>query len=56
MVARLLPVEDNGAPDTLREDWNQAAMANLARAYGPGEPDYSAAMIIEPNPEYRPSV
>jgi len=29
-------------------------MANLARAYGPGEPDYSAAMIIEENPDYRP--
>jgi hypothetical protein len=29
-------------------------MANLARAYGPDEPDYSAAAIIEPNPDDRP--
>ena len=29
-------------------------MANLARAYGPDEPDYSATAIIEPNPHYRP--
>jgi hypothetical protein len=29
-------------------------MANLARAYGPDEPDYSAAAIIEPNPHYQP--
>ena len=54
VVARLLPAGDDGAPDTEREDWNRSAMANLARAYGPAEPDYSAAMIIEPNPDYRP--
>ena len=54
VIARLLPAEEDGAPDTDREDWNHAAMANLARAYGPGEPDYSAAMIIEENPDYRP--
>ncbi len=29
-------------------------MANLARAYDPDEPDYSATAIIEPNPHYRP--
>jgi antitoxin (DNA-binding transcriptional repressor) of toxin-antitoxin stability system len=54
VVARLLPAEEDGAPDTEREGWNRAAMANLARAYGPREPDYTAAMIIEPNPDYRP--
>ena len=53
-VARLLPAEDDGLPDAEREDWTRAAMANLARAYGPDEPDYSAAAIIEPNPQYRP--
>ncbi|MEY2429210.1 MAG: hypothetical protein QOJ40_2095 [Verrucomicrobiota bacterium] len=56
VVARLLPAEDNGSPDTEREDWNHAAMANLARAYGSGEPNYSAAMIIEPNPDYKPFI
>ena len=53
-VARLLPAEDDGITDTEREEWGRAAMANLARAYGPDEPDYTAAAIIEPNPHYRP--
>jgi len=53
-VARLLPAEEDGVPDAEREDWTRAAMANLARACGPDEPDYSAAAIIEPNPQYRP--
>jgi antitoxin (DNA-binding transcriptional repressor) of toxin-antitoxin stability system len=53
-VARLLPAEDDWVPDAEREEWTRAAMANLARAYGPDEPDYSAAAIIEPNPHYRP--
>ena len=52
-VARSLPAEDDGIPDAVREEWSRAAMANLARAYGPDEPDYSAAAIIEPNPHYR---
>jgi antitoxin (DNA-binding transcriptional repressor) of toxin-antitoxin stability system len=54
VVARLLPVEDNGAPEAEHEDWNRAAMANLASVYGVSEAEYSAAMIIEPNPHYRP--
>jgi len=53
-VARLLPAEDDGVPDAEREEWSRAAMANLARVYGPDEPDYSAAAIIESNPHYRP--
>lgn len=53
-VARLLPAEEDAGPDAEREEWARAAMANLARAYGPGEPDYSVAAIIEPNPHYRP--
>ena len=53
-VARLLPAEDDGVPDAGCEEWTRSAMANLARAYGPDEPDYSAAAIIEPNPHYRP--
>jgi antitoxin (DNA-binding transcriptional repressor) of toxin-antitoxin stability system len=53
-VARLLPAEEEGAPDAEREEWTRAAMANLERAYGPDEPDYSAAAIIERNPHYRP--
>jgi antitoxin (DNA-binding transcriptional repressor) of toxin-antitoxin stability system len=53
-VARLLPAEDEGVPDAEREELTRAAMANLARAYAPDEPDYNAAAIIEPNPHYRP--
>ena len=53
-VARLLPAEDDEVSDAEREEWTRSAMANLARAYGPDEPDYSVAAIIEPNPHYRP--
>ena len=53
-IARLLPAEDDGVPGTEREEWTRGAMANLARAYSPDEPAYSAASIIEPNPHYRP--
>ena len=53
-VARLLPAEDEGMPDAEHEEWARAAMANLTRAYGPDEPDYSTAAIIEPNPHYQP--
>ena len=53
-VARLLPAEDDGVPDAECEEWTRSAMANLARAYGPDEPEYSATAIIEPNPDYRP--
>src|SRR3974377_1970304 len=53
-VARLLPAEDGKVAEGESEEWTRAAMANLARAYGPDEPEYSAAAIIEPNPHYRP--
>ena len=53
-VARLLPAEGDAVAEDEHEEWTSAAMANLARAYGPDEPDYSAAAIIEPNPHYRP--
>jgi len=53
-VARLLPAEENGRPDTEREEWSRSAMRNLASAYDPDEPEYSAAAIIEPNPYYMP--
>ena len=53
-VARLLPIEESGPAEAEHEAWRQAALRNLARAYGPDEPDYSAAMIVESNPSYRP--
>jgi antitoxin (DNA-binding transcriptional repressor) of toxin-antitoxin stability system len=53
-VARLLPAEDDRVRDAEHEEWTGAAMANLERAYGPDDPDYSPSAIIEPNPRYRP--
>ena len=37
-----------------REFWYQLADQGLAMAYGDNEPDYSLAVIREPNPEYKP--
>jgi len=37
-----------------REFWYQLADQGLAMAYGDDEPDYSLAVIREPNPEYKP--
>ena len=53
VVARLLPAEDDATLEGEREEWTRAALASLARAYGPEEPEYSEAAIIEPNPHYR---
>jgi antitoxin (DNA-binding transcriptional repressor) of toxin-antitoxin stability system len=54
VVARLLPAEDDERTDSEHEEWGRAAMGNIARAYGPDEPEYSTAAIIEPNPRYWP--
>ncbi len=35
VVARLLPAEDDAAPDAEHEEWAGAAMANLARHLAP---------------------
>lgn len=40
------PVESDG------ELWARLARLNLERAYGVEEPDYSMAMLKEPNPAY----
>jgi hypothetical protein len=40
--------------DTEREDWNHVSSLNLNKAYGNEEPDYSPAMVKEPNCEYKP--
>jgi hypothetical protein len=45
------------APDDLADEyefWYRLAAQGLAMAYGDDEPDYSLAMIKEPNPEYKP--
>ena len=45
------------APDDLADEyefWYRLAAQGLALAYSDDEPDYSLAMIKEPNPEYKP--
>jgi hypothetical protein len=38
--------------DQERDDWARLALQNLARAYGPDEPEYSLGDIKEVNPDY----
>ena len=47
LLVVVLPEEDEE-----REDWIRASQANLARAYGENEPEYTLDMIKEPNPDY----
>lgn len=54
LVARLMPVEETDSLAVEREDWFGAAEQNLARAYGPDEPEYGPDRIVEPNPDYQP--
>ena len=35
-----------------REDWTRFSLANLERAYGDDEPEYSLDLIKEANPKY----
>lgn len=53
-VARLLPVEGADSLEVEREHWLGAAEENLARAYGPDEPEYGPEQIVEANPDYAP--
>jgi prevent-host-death family protein len=53
-VARLLPVEEAESLGVEREDWFRAAEQNLARAYGPDEPEYRPDQTVEANPHYQP--
>jgi prevent-host-death family protein len=53
-VARLLPVEESQPLAAEREDWSRAAAQNLGLAYGPDEPEYGPAQIVEANPHYEP--
>lgn len=36
------------------DDWFKFSINNLSRAYSDDEPEYTSAMIKEPNPEYIP--
>lgn len=50
LLVTVLPTETD--PD--REEFLRFAAQNLARAYGPDEPEYTLDMIKEPNPDYVP--
>ncbi len=38
--------------DEEREDWIRLSLANLQRAYGKDEPEYSLDLIKEANPKF----
>ncbi len=38
--------------DEERDDWTCLSLANLERAYGKDEPEYSLDLIKEANPKY----
>jgi hypothetical protein len=40
--------------DKEHEDWGDLSLRDLARAYGPTEPDYSKAVVKETNADYEP--
>ncbi len=47
LVVSVIEVED-----AEREDWIRLSLANLERAYGEDEPEYSLDLIKEANPKY----
>ncbi len=49
----LISVAEPGDEDAERQQWLAASTASLHAAYGDSEPNYSAAMVKESNPEYR---
>ena len=40
--------------DRERDEWSGFSLRDLARAYGPNEPDYSKAVVRETNADYEP--
>ncbi len=53
-IARLLPVEGADSLEVERQDWLRTSEQNLARTYGPDEPEYHPDQIVEANPGYEP--
>lgn len=50
----VLAVQQNDlALDAERREWVAFSLKNLARAYGPNEPEYDASMCKELNPDYQ---
>ena len=51
-VTVLVSVAESGERDAERQEWLSASATGLASAYGDSEPDYSASMVKESNPDY----
>jgi hypothetical protein len=48
----LVTVLPNGQSNGEQEEWLNLSTVSLAQAYGDNEPEYSAEMIKEVNPDY----
>jgi hypothetical protein len=48
-----ISVSETEEGDGDRQQWHAASLQKLQAAYGDAEPDYSAAMVKEPNTDYR---
>ena len=48
----VVSVLDPAREDKDRDDWLSLSLGALASAYGDSEPEYTAGMVKEPNPEY----
>lgn len=44
--------QSEAALEAEREEWRRLSLANLARGYGPNEPEYDESMLKELNPDY----
>ncbi len=51
-VTVLVSVADSVYIDADRQQWLTASASSLRAAYGEDEPDYSAGLVKESNPEY----
>ncbi|MBM2813963.1 MAG: hypothetical protein HW421_725 [Ignavibacteria bacterium] len=47
------PLLNNSAEEDDSEEFYRFAMSNLSRAYSDEEPEYTSAMLKEPNPGYK---
>lgn len=51
-VIVLVSVAESAEKDAERQQWLAASSSSLQMAYGNSEPDYSAGMVRERNPDY----
>ena len=49
----VVAVSERGEEDAEREQWLAASASSMKAAYGDSEPDYTASLIKETNPDYR---